>query len=921
MCGIAGFYGFRDDSLIKKFSEQLYHRGPDGEGYYIDDKVSLLNRRLAIIDRKGGDQPIYNEDKTIVVTYNGEIYNYRELRLELENLGHKFRTKSDTEVIVHGYEQWGDPCFDRFNGMFGVALYDKKQNKLILTRDHFGIKPLYYAFLGRDVINHVSTNDIKIIFSSEIKPIINSGLVKKKPNDRIIYRYLRYRIHDDQRETFFDDIYRLLPGEMLIVQISRFAKQAKFKIRKYTSLKEELVELPSHSGERKRHQNRFWTSQNDTESIRKFKEKLIEAIRLRLISEVPVGTCLSGGLDSSTVVSVVNKLLKEKVREAESVGKIQNTFSAVFPGGSNDEERYVDKLKTQMSNVKIHKVYPKPEEFFKEMEDFIRTQEEPTISTGPYAQYKVMQEAHKYVTVLLDGQGADEMLAGYLPYYFVYLRQLIKRKKYLKLIREIKGSLDIISGYTMNRFIGVVGLRRSVLMDDLLNKNFIKKFSKERFESTEDDLKKRLIEDIFSNSLQSLLRYEDKNAMRFSIEGRVPFLDFNLLRFLFSLPDEAIIKDGWNKNILREAIKDLTPNQIRLRRNKIGFTTPEYEWFIRMKNKIYSIFLSESFAKRKYFNQQEVLNAFQKFIDGKNDDTMLFWRLMNVEMWMRVFIDKKPVNVLAGSRVNEFGPNEGKKLEIKVEGKKYVRFPIRTELFKKGDDMAGKIAKLLNGYLVKNSKGVLNQVQDNPQINVNAGWFLVVSEKIVAIAQGRSFFIWDIKTGFWANLLSSFVKKTPYGIGLGSSWTMQLAISDVGLTRIILAAVVGKMGQFLGMKGLFYKIAGNNINAIDGPTEYSLYPSNVSAKLGPKEPQKVTEGIHNEIVGRWKLEVGSERTSNVKPQTSNFLGVVIIDANDLGQRVLGNSTQIDNKIIEKIFSDNPMGQADEQTPLILTFVK
>ena len=415
MCGIAGFYGFRNDTLIKKISKELEHRGPDGEGYFIEDEVTLMNRRLAIIDRAKGDQPIYNEDGTIAIVFVGEIYNFKTLRIELEQKGHVFRTKTDTEVIVHGYEQFGTEYFDRLNGMFVFALYDKKKKKLLLARDHFGIKPLYYAVLSNNSKDSVA----RIIFSSEIKPIIQSGLIRKKPNDRIIYRYLRYRVHDDEKETFFKGIYRLMPGELLEIQGD--TKHQTLNTKQFTNLQNELSELASDSNDKV-------STKGDIDG---FKKELTRSIRMRLISEVSVGSCLSGGLDSSTVVATVNKLLYSHVEEASSVGKIQNTFSAVFPGSSNDEERYINKLKSQISNFKSHKVYPKPEEFFREIEDFVRIQEEPTISTGPYAQYKVMEEAHKHVIVVLDGQGADEMMAGYLPYYLVYFRQLWKEKKYL----------------------------------------------------------------------------------------------------------------------------------------------------------------------------------------------------------------------------------------------------------------------------------------------------------------------------------------------------------------------------------------------------------------------------------------------------------------------------------------------------------
>lgn len=850
MCGIAGFYGFKDDDLIKKISGELAHRGPDGEGFHFDNVSTLLNRRLAIIDLKTGDQPIYNEDKTVVVVYNGEIYNFAELKEKLVKAGHVFTTKTDTEVIVHGYEEWGVKCFDRLNGMFGIALRDIKKNKLFLVRDHFGIKPLYYAQVGS-----------KVIFSSEIRPIFHSGLLKKQPNDRVIYRYLKYRIHDEGTETFFKNIYRLKPGEMLEVD------EKGAEIKKYTTLQEDLLRLASIP---KKHN----VTEND---ISHFKKELIKAIKYRLIADVSVGTCLSGGLDSSTVVAIVNKLLLDHTKEAKSVGQIQKTFSAVFPGGTNDEEKYVDALVSKLdSRINVFKVRPKPAKFFEEIRDFIRSQEEPTISTGPYAQYKVMEKAHGKVKVLLDGQGSDEMMAGYMPYYMVYYRQLLKERKYAKLLAEVSSSLDVVRRYAKDK------LSQPASITSLLKSDFVNKYKKETFNVVSDNLKKRLIEDVFSNSLQSLLRYEDKNAMRFSIEGRVPFLDFNLIRFIFSLPDEAIIKGGWNKYILRQATKDLLPPVINGRRNKIGFTTPEYQWFMEKKNEIFDVFSSTSFGSRKYFEQKKVLLAFQEFLRQGNFDTMVFWRMINVELWLKEFFDQKEEKVADKFKLGQ--PNKGKKLRISVGKLGYMRYPVKTGLFRRGDDYASLIAN----YAAKSSP----VTGDKP-------WLLVVSEKVVAISQGRSRFIWEIVPSPAAQMLSMFVKRTPYGIGLGSPWTMQMAIDEVGLPKILLATVVSALTKALGIGGMFYRIAGDTVRSIDGPTEYSLYPSNVSAKLGPKNPQDAARKIHSLIKGR------------------NFQGCVIIDANDLGRNVLGNSTNLPDKQIEKIMADNPMGQGSESTPLTI----
>jgi asparagine synthase (glutamine-hydrolysing) len=479
------------------------------------------------------------------------------------------------------------------------------------------------------------------------------------------------------------------------------------------------------------------------------------------------------------------------------------------------------------------------------------------------------------------------MMAGYLPYYFVYLEQLKDKNDYRKLLKEVYYSRDVLWKYFVNKIPYLLGLKKEININKILNNEFSNNFYHEDFPITNNNLKRRLIEDIFSNSLQSLLRYEDRNSMRFSIEGRVPFLDFNLMFFIFSLPDEAIIKGGWNKYILREAVKNILPDLIIQRRNKIGFTTPEDEWFIRMKNRIYTIFASEPFGKRKYFNQEQTLKAFQMYIEGKNDDSMLFWRLLNLELWLREFFGS---SFLTNQKFVLGNPNIGKKIEIEVDGKTYKRYPVKTELFKKGDNYVKKISE----YVMQSSL-VLRSISN--RVSSHGKWFVVISEKIVAIAQGRSYFIWDIKTGFWANMLSKYVKKTPYGIGLGSPWTMQLAINELGLPRILFASIVSVLTKPFGIQGMFYHLAGREAAAIDGPTEYSVYPSNVSAKLAPKNPQKVAEEIHKRI--------------------KNFQGVVIIDANDIGQNVLGNSTGLPNSLVEKIFKDNPMGQGSEQTPIVV----
>lgn len=874
MCGIAGYWNVEGGaSLLEQMNQAQAHRGPDGEGIFMHGKAGLAHRRLAIIDKEGGHQPLFSPDGKLAVVYNGEIYNFQELRKELEDSGFSFKTHSDTEVIVQAYSAWGEAAFDRFNGMFAFALYDQRVERLFLVRDHFGIKPLYFAAVEQGVL-----------FASEIKALLASGKIQKKPNDRTIYRYLSFRVQDEGRETFFAGIERLLPGEMMVLDAEGI------QIRPYTKLEDELEKLAK--------ENRPY----GPDRAKEYEERLIEAVRMRLVSEVPVGTCLSGGLDSSTLVAIVNRLLQEKNSSAQSVGAKQNTFSAVFPNSANDEERYVDAiLGSCEGHVNAHKIYPNADDFAKNLQDFIRTQEEPTVSTGPYAQYKVMEEAKNHVTVLLDGQGADETMAGYVPYSFVYLRQLKKEGKWLKFLGETFRMKDIFYRFARIYLLGRLLRKKPVPIRSLLHEEFAKSYSEEKLSIIQDNLKLRLLQDTFKNSLPSLLRYEDKNAMRFSLEGRVPFLDKEVLKYLFSLSDEAILNKGWNKRILRDATTQLLPPLINRRRNKIGFTTPEEEWFMRLKNRFYHIFLSESFSLRPYFNQKAVLEAFEGFIQNKNDsNSMLFWRLLNVELWLREFFDEKVEEVPYVK--TDFEANPGKSLDIQAEGKSFRRFTLRTERISAKDDL-----KHLLGSRVKD---FFHQASENPAVPplLKAPWTLFVSEKIVAITQGRSYFVWDIKPGFWARFLSRRVTKTPYGIGLGSPWTMQLAIQEVGLARILYASFVGGIAKLFGKKGVFYKLAGSDVRAIDGPTEYSVYPSNVSAKLPPKDPDKVAVELSEVLRQTLPAEV-----------LTQFQGCVIIDSNDLGRNVLGQNTQASETLLEAIFVDNPFGQGDEQTPLAVVF--
>jgi asparagine synthase (glutamine-hydrolysing) len=897
MCGIAGYVGISacyGREVLERMAAVQAHRGPDGDGFFLSGLTGLSHRRLAVLDRAGGGQPMTSPDGRYVLVYNGEVYNFRELRASLEAAGRTFTSTGDTEVVLAAWEAWGTAAFDRFDGMFALAVADTVTGEVVLARDQFGIKPLYLATDG----------DGRVAFASEIRPVLAAGIVPRRPDDRTIYRYLRFRVHDDTEHTFFAGVTRLLPGQAAVI-----SPDGSVRRWTYTSLYSSLRRLAASP------------RPYDGPS---FAAGLAAAIRSRLVSDVPVGTALSGGLDSSTVVTSISAALSASDEAAAAIGPRQHTFSAVFPGQPNDEERYVDAVARRCDRLEVHKVRPDPDRFLVDLLDFVRTQEEPVISTGPYAQFCVMREASRYVTVMLDGQGADEMLAGYLPYYLVHLRQVRRRHGLPALLAELVRSRDVLWRLGRHRVFDRLRRRRSIPVTRFLAGEFASAHSGERLDIVRDDLKARLEDDLFRHSLPALLRYEDRNTMRFSVEGRVPFLDADLLKTLWAQDDTAILYRGWNKRALRDATVDLLPPLVHRRRNKIGFTTPEDSWFQRIKNDVHLIFASDSFGARPYFDQPAVLAAFSAYLAGRvSADTMTFWRLLNVELWLREFIDREPVAPLAaGSSVGDAGPgvhpqappksdyvaNEGKELVLGSGGAAvsdgppgggWARFPLRVDLVAPGDDVPALAAAAVTRFFA----GLPDAPVDVAELAIDRRWYLYVSEKVVAVAQGRVFFTWDIHPGRWAGLLSRYVSRTPYGIGLGHPTTMQLAIDEAGLPRILLAAAAGLAGKALGRRGLFYRVAGPAVRAIDGPTEYSAYPANVSAKLAPADPYGVARRISAALRGALPT-----------PVAAGFAGTVVIDANDLGRNVLGHDTDLPEPVLENAFADNPLGQAREQTP-------
>jgi asparagine synthase (glutamine-hydrolysing) len=642
MCGIFAFLDLENSDvnsdILEKMSRSVIHRGPDDCGYaffelfgdqrtleskdmiegtQLEKFKGLLafgHRRLSIIDlTEAGHQPMHNEDGKIWVIYNGEIYNYKELTEELRGRGHLFRSRTDTEVILHAYEEWGTECLNHFNGMWAFALWDGNQRRLFCARDRFGIKPLYYYLA-----------DKKLILASEIKAILQDPKIKRSPNHERVYDYLAYGYLDHTEKTFFQNINQLRGSHYLTLDIR--GEDLVLDIRRYWDLKSIEPETSYPFEER-------------------FLELFEDSIRLHVRSDVPVGTCLSGGLDSSSIVCVAQKYLNSNIHK---------TFSSCFDDKKYDERDFINEV-VQMTSSDPHYIFPRPEDLLQEIEDIIWYQEEPFGSTSIFAQWSVFKLAKlNKVKVILDGQGADELLAGYHPYFGFYLSELARTFRFREFIEEYR-KIRSLYHYSHSWILGHLMVclsplpwSRIIRNQVLLHKNkwlnvndhsmreieFQQKFKNIFFD--------RLYQSLMNLTLPGLLHYEDRNSMAHSIEARVPFLDYRLAEFVFSLPMNQIIRKGTTKVILRETMEGIIPETVRTRLDKMGFVTPEDIWFREtLKDHISEIINSRSFVDRGYFDVNGVNKAFDRHCKGEINLSSAIWRWVNLELWFRTFIDRK----------------------------------------------------------------------------------------------------------------------------------------------------------------------------------------------------------------------------------------------------------------------------------------
>ncbi len=666
MCGIVGLIHLDgrpvDAADLLAMAAAIRHRGPDDVGYILgnaatgeyalfggDDTpadvfgyglpyapagrltaaasagapytLGLANRRLAIVDlTPTGHQPMCNEDRTLWIVYNGELYNADDLRGELAGLGHRFVSQSDTEVILHAYEAWGEGCTPRFNGMWAFAIWDIPRRRLLLSRDRVGIKPLYlWQEAGR------------FAFASEIKALLALG-IPRRANPAAIYDFLAANLSDHTEETFFAGVRALPPAHTLTLDLAGAATQR----RRYWQLDPaRQIRLPS-----------------DAAYADAFRELFEDAVRRHLISDVPVGTCLSGGLDSSAVVGVINRLIRERGLHVVGMEARQKTFSARYADARHDEGRFIEAVVAD-AGVDGRMVYPTPAGLREAWQKLAYHLEEPFGSTSIFAQWNVFGLARQAgVKVTLDGQGGDELLAGYLGFFPPYFADLAAGLRWGRLAAELRGHLALHAASARQEARNLLsnllpeGLRLGLRGRALARQPWLAAdFAAEQALAVErwrppafgrSRLAHALYRGLAFDPLPSLLRFDDRNSMAHSIESRVPFLDYRLIEFCFALPPQQKIRDGVTKYVLRGALRGIIPESVRTRHDKIGFSTPQDTWLRDdLAPWLREVFTSAAFRQRPYWAPEVVLDMLDQHARGAADHSATLWRCLAVELWHR----------------------------------------------------------------------------------------------------------------------------------------------------------------------------------------------------------------------------------------------------------------------------------------------
>lgn len=603
MCGIVGLVTKKEkENTIKLMSDRIKHRGPDGDGYFIDGDVALGHRRLSIIDLSSGDQPMFNEDGSVVTVFNGEIYNYQELKEELIALGHDFKTKSDTEVLVHGYEEWHTDLPKHLRGMFAFAIYDKNKNEVFLARDNFGIKPLYFAKM----------NDT-FMFASEIKAFLDVPDFEKIFNESILETYLEFSFVPTN-ETFFKGVHRLDAGCSLLY------KDGEIKLNKYFKLdfKEENMSFE--------------------DAVKNISDVMKDSVEKHLIADVEVGSFLSSGIDSSYIVSLA---------------KPDKTYTVGYENKKYDETMYAKDLAEKLGIKNESKIITK-EEYLENISKIMYHLDEPTSDPAAISLYFVAKLASKDLKVVLSGEGADEFFGGYN-----YYREEVDYKFYNKLPFCIRHAIGkVASIFPEGRGFNFLVRRGEKLENSYIgvNRNFsskmAKKVLKNNYELKAIDVTKDVYNEFknYSNIdkmqaidinfwlMKDILLKADRMTMASSIEGRVPFIDKEVFKVASHLPFDYKVTKENTKVALRAAAKEVIPTEA-YKKKKLGFPVPVREWIKEgdFKEEVEKTLNSD--VANKYFNTKIINKMFEEHVNGKKDNYRKIWTIYTFIKWYQVFFE------------------------------------------------------------------------------------------------------------------------------------------------------------------------------------------------------------------------------------------------------------------------------------------
>jgi asparagine synthase (glutamine-hydrolysing) len=618
MCGIACLINSNNSDNfseeLESFVKCISHRGPDGEGFskFKNDmspagnetfKVGLGHRRLSILDlSEAGSQPMESSCGNYVISYNGEIYNYIELRHELEKNGSEFKSDCDTEVLLEAYRQWGKNCLKRFNGMWSFAILDKSKRQIFASRDRIGIKPLYFY-----------KDDKSFALASEIKQFFQLKNFRKTPNLQAVLSYLASG-YEIQGETFFENVYSFPPSSYALIDIDN----PEIKAKKYwdaDAIKEERYD--------------------EYETFERIKLSFSKAVELRLRSDVPVGGCLSGGLDSSAIFTEMKAL---------NPGQHFSAFSACFDIPSIDERPFMKSV-IEKTGSKHIRVYPGAKELSDDFAEFLKQHDEPVGSISMYAQYRVMKAAwEKKVPVLLDGQGGDELFSGYWPAYFLMLNYFKRSGNYFSILKHLTGSVMPFgnAGLVQEAFGHFSDYKRRASGDISFkirdeHKSCLDSLDALSWHSKAQELSpfEYRKAEIFKVHLPRLLKWEDRNSMAFSIESRVPFLDVNLVEMLLSINPEKNMKNGWTKYLFRKAMSKRLPKNICWRKDKKGFETPQSLW---MKKGNFHDFLLNWTSEKDHPVSEYVSTDFtniRSMLSQGNFNPVSTFRLFCLDYWLK----------------------------------------------------------------------------------------------------------------------------------------------------------------------------------------------------------------------------------------------------------------------------------------------